>query len=142
VDAYLKNHDPVMELALIEAAAPPGLMFDPEKSRLILDPLISQEPELKLREGEPTGSKEEMLWHSVNLTAKQQAESGSPAVAMEWLATLPFANQNDYSKALGNVFEVWKLKSPTDAATWLQTAGLEDPTRSELLRGMEPQGVK
>jgi len=74
----------------------------------------------------------------VNLAAKQQVEAGSPAVAMEWLATLPFANQNDYSKALGNVFEVWKIKSPTDAATWLQTANRDDPIRSELLRGMEP----
>ena len=51
----------------------------------------------------------------MNLAAKQQVEAGSPAVTMEWLATLPFANQNDYSKALGNVFEVWKIKSPTDA---------------------------
>ena len=34
VDAYLQHHDLVMELALIEAAAPPSLMFDPEKLRL------------------------------------------------------------------------------------------------------------
>jgi len=27
VESYLKNLDPVMELALIEAAAPPGLYF-------------------------------------------------------------------------------------------------------------------
>src|SRR3989442_11599689 len=32
VEAYLKNSDPVTELALIEAAAPPGLAFDPDKS--------------------------------------------------------------------------------------------------------------
>jgi hypothetical protein len=61
----------------------------------------------------------------------------------EWsLANEPRAIAGDYSKALGNVFEVWKLKSPTDAATWLQTARLDDPIRSELLRGMEPQSVK
>jgi hypothetical protein len=49
VEAYLKIPDPVMELALIEAAAPPGLGFDPRKSRLILDPIISNSPGLKLQ---------------------------------------------------------------------------------------------
>jgi Protein of unknown function (DUF2934) len=49
VEAYLKSPDPVMELALIEAAAPPGLGFDPRKSRLILDPIISNSPGLKLQ---------------------------------------------------------------------------------------------
>jgi hypothetical protein len=43
VEAHLKNLDPVMELALIEAAAPTRLVFDPEKSRLILDPLLGLE---------------------------------------------------------------------------------------------------
>jgi hypothetical protein len=56
-----------------------------------------------------------MLWYSANLAAKQQTEAGLPVVAMERLATLPFAKENDYSKTLGNVFEVWKIKSPTDA---------------------------
>src|SRR5215475_6231033 len=49
VEAHLKSPDPVMELALIEAAAPPGLGFNPRKSRLILDPIISNSPGLKLR---------------------------------------------------------------------------------------------
>ena len=44
VENYLKNGDPVTELALIEAAAPPGFAFDPEKSRLILDPLSAKIP--------------------------------------------------------------------------------------------------
>jgi len=48
VEAYLKSPDPAMELALIEAAAP-DLYFDPQKSRLILDPIISKDPGLKLR---------------------------------------------------------------------------------------------
>jgi RNA polymerase sigma factor (sigma-70 family) len=139
VDAYLKNHDPVMELALIEAAAPPGLMFDAEKSRLILDPLISQDPALKLRAAEGTGSnKEEMLWNSVNLAAKRQAEAGSPVVAVEWLATLPFANQSDYSKAIGNVFAVWNLKSPAEAATWLQNASLDPAVKADVQRAVQP----
>ena len=47
VEDYLKSPDPVMELALIEAAAPPGLVFDPRKSRLILDPIISKNPGLQ-----------------------------------------------------------------------------------------------
>jgi len=49
VEAYLRTPDPVMELALIEAAAPPSLGFDPRKSRLILDPIISKNPGLKLQ---------------------------------------------------------------------------------------------
>jgi hypothetical protein len=49
VEAYLKSPDPVIELALIEAAAPPGLGFDPRKSRLILDPIISKSSGLKLQ---------------------------------------------------------------------------------------------
>jgi RNA polymerase sigma factor (sigma-70 family) len=107
VESYLKNLDPVMELALIEAAAPPGLYFDPEKSRLILDPLITKDPGLELVSGEGSGSnKEELLWNSVSQTAKRQAEDGRPADAMEWLATLNFASQNDYAKVLGNVLTV------------------------------------
>src|SRR5262245_37139246 len=47
VEVYLKSPDPVMELALIEAAAP-DLYFDPQKSRLILDPIIGRDPGFKL----------------------------------------------------------------------------------------------
>lgn len=112
VDAALKNPDPVMELALIEAAAPASLVFDPERSRLILDPLISRDPALKLKSSEGSDStKETLLWKSVNLAAKRQAEAGQPGAAMEWLGTLPFAGQSDYAQALGNVFSVWELKS-------------------------------
>jgi hypothetical protein len=46
---HLKSPDSVMELALIEAAAPPDLMFNPWTSRLILDPIISKDPGLKLQ---------------------------------------------------------------------------------------------
>ncbi|MBO0726150.1 MAG: DUF2934 domain-containing protein [Blastocatellia bacterium] len=49
VNDHLKSPDLVMELALIEAAAPPNLLFNPWNSRLILDPIISKDPELKLR---------------------------------------------------------------------------------------------
>jgi hypothetical protein len=56
VEAYLKSPDPVMELALIEAAAPPGLGFDPRKSRLILDPIISKKPGLELQSGKDDGN--------------------------------------------------------------------------------------
>jgi RNA polymerase sigma factor (sigma-70 family) len=133
VDAYLQQHDPVMELALIEAAAPTSLMFDPEKSRLILDPLISQDPGLKLSAGDENGSsKNDLLWNSVNLAAKRQAEQGSPTVAMDWLAKLPFASQSDYARAVGNVLTVWNIKSPDEAASWLQNAPLTPPVRSEV----------
>jgi RNA polymerase sigma factor (sigma-70 family) len=139
VESYLKNGDPVMELALIEAAAPPGLAFDPEKSRLILDPLLSKDPGLKLTPGEGSGSsKEEMLWSSINQTAKRQAEVGEPAAAMEWLATLPFASQSDYAKSIANVFTVWNLKSQTEAAGWLQNSALNPTLKAELLRVVRP----
>ncbi len=139
VEAYLKNGDPVMELALIEAAAPPGLYFDPQKSRLILDPLISRDRDLKLQSGEGSGSsKEQMLWNSVNQTAKRQAEDGRPAAAMEWLGTLPFASQNDYAKAAANVLTVWKLKSETEAAGWLQNSALNPNLKSDLKKAVQP----
>jgi len=139
VGAYLKNLDPVMELALIEAAAPPGLYFDPEKSRLILDPLISKDPALKLTSGEASGSgREEKLWSSVNQTAKRLAEVGQPAAAMEWLATLPFASQNDYARAVGNVLNVWNLKSQTEAAGWLQNSALNATLKADLLKAVQP----
>ena len=128
-----------MELALIEAAAPPGLYFDPEKSRLILDPLISKERGLKLTAGEGEGSsKEEKLWSSVNQTAKRQAEVGQPAAAMEWLATLPFASQSDYARAAANVLSVWNLKSETEAAAWLQNSDLSPTLRADLLKAAQP----
>jgi len=125
-----------MELALIEAAAP-DLYFDPQKSRLILEPLIRKDPGLKLRSSKGRGvNKEEMLWRSVKLTAKRQAEVGSPADAMEWLDTLPFASQLDYAKAAGAVLTVWKLKSPTEAAEWLQNSTLDPMLKSVLQKIM------
>jgi len=139
VEAFMKNHDPVMELALIEAAAPPGLAFDPEKSRLILDPLISGDRGIKLTSGEGGGSnKGEMLWNSVNQTAKRQAEVGQPAAAMEWLSQLPFASQSDYAKAAANVLTVWNLKSPTEAAGWLQNAALNPAVKADLVKTVQP----
>ena len=139
VEAYLKSPDPTMELALIEAAAPPGLYFDPEKSRLILDPLISKDPELKLKSIESSEpSKDAALWNSVNLTAKRHAEGGNPAAAMEWLARLPFASQNDYAQALGNVLSVWNIKSPAEASGWLQTSPLNATLKSDLLSSLKP----
>jgi RNA polymerase sigma factor (sigma-70 family) len=139
VEAFMKNHDPVMELALIEAAAPPGLYFDPQKSRLILDPLLSGDPEIQLTSGEGIGSdKGEMLWSSVNQTAKRQAENGQPAAAMEWLSKLPFASQSDFAKAAANVLTVWNLKSPTEAAAWLQNAALNATLKTELAKTVQP----
>ena len=55
VGDYLKSPDPVMELALIEAAAP-DLYFDPQKSRLILDPIIGRDPGLKLSSRKADGN--------------------------------------------------------------------------------------
>jgi hypothetical protein len=188
VEAYLKNPDPVMELALIEAAAP-DLYFDPRKSRLILDPLISKDPELKLGAGKAYGNngrpdlreriarrayeiyeergrtdgedlndwlraeaevkssvmaekrraierkganKEEILWRSVNLTARRLAEVDTPEAAMEWLGALPFASQRDYANAATAVLMVWNLKSPTEAAEWLRNSTLEPALKSVL----------
>jgi len=189
VEAYLKKTDPVMELALIEAAAPPSLGFDPRKSRLILDPIISKKPGLKLQsckadwndgqtdlsemiarrayeiyvergrcdgadlndwfraEAEVKASvmaerrraieeremtREEILWKSVTLTAKRLAEVGPPAAAMEWLGELAFASQSDYAKSAGAVLTVWKLKSPAEAAEWLQNSTLDPTLISDL----------
>jgi RNA polymerase sigma factor (sigma-70 family) len=137
VEAFMKNRDPVMELALIEAAAPPGLAFDPEKSRLILDPLINGDPGIKISSGEG-GSKGEMLWSSVNQTATRQAEVGQPAAAMEWLSKLPFASQSDYAKAAANVLTVWNLKSPTEAAAWLQNTTLNPTLKADLAKAVQP----
>ncbi len=195
VEAHLKYPDPVMELALIEAAAPPGLGFDPRKSRLILDPIISKNPGLKLQSSESDGNdgqsdlremiarrayeiyegrgkrdgddlndwlraeaevkssvmaerrpaiegreatKEELLWKSVTLTAKRLAEVGPPAAAMDWLGALPFASPSDFSKAAGVVLTVWDLKSPSDAAEWLQNSALAPTLKSELQAIMRP----
>jgi hypothetical protein len=197
VEDYLKSPDPVMELALIEAAAPPGLAFDPQKSRLILDPLISKDAGLRLQSGklrifaygndgqsdlrdliarrayeiyEERGrcdgedvddwlraeaevktsimaerrrvivgrgaSKEDILWKSVTLTARRQADVGLPAAAMEWLGTLPFASQRDYAKAAIAVLMVWSLKSPTEAAEWLQNSTLDPALKFHLQKNM------
>jgi PhnB protein len=133
MEAYLNNPDPVMELALVKAAAPPGLYFDPQKSRLILDPLISRDAGLKLRSSKGRGvNKEEMLWRSVNLTAKRLAEVGPPADAIGWLGTLTFASQRDYAKAVGTVLTVGKLKSPTEAAEWVEKSTLDAILKSVL----------
>jgi Protein of unknown function (DUF2934) len=195
VEAYLKNPDPVMELALIEAAAPPGLGFDPRKSRLILDPIISNSLGLKLQSSEAGGNdgqsdlremiarrayeiyeergrrdgddlndwlraeaevifsvmvergravegiemtREEVLWKSVTLIAKRLAEVGLPSAAMEWLDTLPFASQKDYAEVAGVVLTVWTLKSPTEAAEWLQNSALDPTLKSDLQEIMQP----
>ncbi|MBO0858100.1 MAG: DUF2934 domain-containing protein [Chloracidobacterium sp.] len=189
VNDHLKSYDPVMELALIEAAAPPGLLFNPWKSRIILDPIISKDPGLKLQSSkafrndcnrdlrdliarrayeiyeerggvdgdelndwlraeadvkssfmaEKRGdfkdrgeSRDEILWKSVNLTAKRLAEAGPPTNAMNWLDTLPFASQIDYAKAVGAVLTVWSLKSPSEAAEWLQNSRLDHTLKSDL----------
>jgi hypothetical protein len=189
VEAHLKKSDPVMELALIEAAAPPSLVFDPRKSRLILDPIISKNPELKLQSSEADENdgrsdlremiarrayelyeergrcdgedlndwiraeaevkssvmaekrraieergmtREELLWKSVTLTARRLAEVGPPAAAMEWLGALPFASQSDYAKAAGVVLTVWNIKSPSEAAEWLQNSTLDSALISDL----------
>src|SRR5688572_8994594 len=122
-----------MELGLIEAAAPPSIYFDPQKARLILGPLIGKDPACQLRSAEGTDlTRDQMLWNSVSLTAKRQAEGGQPAAAMEWLATLPFATPSDYSKAVGQVLNVWNLKSPADASAWLQNSALNPAVKSDL----------
>ncbi|HKQ93396.1 MAG TPA: DUF2934 domain-containing protein [Blastocatellia bacterium] len=189
LEAYLRSLDPVMEMALIEAAAPPCLVFNPRMSRLILDPIISKNPGLKLQssevdcndgqsdlremiarrayelyeergrcdgddlndwiraEAEVKASvmaekrraieeremtREEILWRSVTLTARRLAEVGPPAAAMEWLGALPFASLSDYAKAAGVVLTVWRLKSPSGAAEWLQNSTLGSTLRSDL----------
>ena len=139
VESYLKNRDPVMEQGLIQAAAPPDLYFDPEKSRLILDPILARDPDIKLTSGEASGSsRDEMLWNSVNQTAKRQAEVGQPAAAMEWLTTLPFASQSDYAKAIGSVLTVWNLKSPTEAAGWVENSALNPTLKADLRKAARP----
>jgi hypothetical protein len=177
-----------MELALIEAAAP-DLYFNPRKSRLILDPIISKDSGLRLRSSRGYGNdgqsdlreliarrayeiyeergsrdgedlndwfraeaevkssvtaekqraierrwanKEEILWRSVNLTAKRLAEVDTPEAAMEWLAALPFAGQSDYANAATAVLMVWNLKSPTEAAEWLRNSTLDAALKSVL----------
>jgi hypothetical protein len=139
VEAYLKNPDPAMEAALIEAAAPASLSFDPEKSRVILDALIKNDPNLKIQIPAPADqSKDPSLWNSINLTGKREVEEGNPAAAMEWLSKLPFASQNDYAEAIGNVLKVWNLKSATDAANWVQNSSLDSSLKAELLKRGNP----
>jgi len=57
---------------------------------------------------------------------------------MEWLGTLPFANQNDYAKAVGNVLTVWNVKSPTEAASWLQGTALNPSLKADVLKAAGP----
>jgi len=133
MENYLKSPAPAMELALIEAAAPPDLYFDPQKSRLILDFLIGKDPGLKLQANEGDMiNREGRLWNSVNLTARRQAEAGQPVDALQWLATLPFASQRDYIKSLEDVLTIWNIKDATDAAKWLEDATLDPTLKSEL----------
>ena len=57
---------------------------------------------------------------------------------MEWLGTLPFASQNDYAKAVGNVLTVWNVKSPTEAASWLQGTALNPSLKADVLKAAGP----
>ena len=139
VESFLESPDPTMELALIEAAAPPGLGFDPEKSRMIIDPLLSHDPSLRLTASEGTpSSKGELMWSSVDQTARRQVEAGQPAAAMDWLAQLPFESPSDYNKAVANVFNVWNIKSETEAAAWLQSSTLDPALRAQLAATPKP----
>jgi uncharacterized protein YbjT (DUF2867 family) len=79
-----------------------------------------------------------MLWSSVNQAARRQAEVGQPAAAMEWLSKLPFASQSDYARAAANVLTVWNLKSPTEAAEWLQNATLNPTLKADLAKAVQP----
>src|SRR5262245_10580910 len=138
VEAYLESHDPVIELALIETATPRELGINPQKSRLIIDLILSKDPGIKaqLRKG-MSGSKEERLWISVNAVAKRQAEVGSPADAMEWLGALPFASEWDYARVVESVLTVWNLKEPAEAAEWLQKSTLDPTLKSKLQKTMQ-----
>jgi hypothetical protein len=133
VKAYLESHDPVVELALTEAAMPRELMINPQKSRLIIDLILRKDPGLKAQlRGGTIGIKGTRLWVSVNAVAKRQAEVGPPAEAMEWLGTIPFADQRDYARIVDTVLTVWKLKDPTEAAEWLQKSYLAPYIKFEL----------
>jgi hypothetical protein len=132
VEAYLESRDPVIELALIEAATPDELGINPQKSRLIIDLILSKDPGLKAQRPGMGWPKEGKLWISVNAVAIAQAEFGSPADAMEWLGALPFASQRDYARIVDNVLAVWNLKDPTEAAEWLQQSTLDPALKSEL----------
>jgi hypothetical protein len=112
-------------LALIEAAAPPGLAFDPEKSRLISIPSSARSRAQANAGGRKRIEQEEMLWSSSQVKPpKRQAEVGQPAAAMEWLATLPFASQSDYAKRPSlMVLHCMESQSlQTEAAGWLQNS--------------------
>jgi hypothetical protein len=82
-------------------------------------------------------NKEGILWMSVSLTAKRQAEVGQPAAAIEWLDTMPFANQSDYAAAAGVVLTVWNIKSPAEAAEWLRNSTLEPALKSVLQKFLQ-----
>lgn len=82
-------------------------------------------------------TKEEVLWKSVTLTAKRLAEVGPPAAAMEWLGALPFASQRDYAEVAGVILTVWNLRSPTEAAEWLQNSTLDPTLKSDLQEIMQ-----
>jgi hypothetical protein len=84
-----------------------------------------------------SGSKEERFFSAVNAIAKRQAEVGSPADAMEWLGTMPFASQWDYARVVDNVLTVWNLKDPTEAAEWLQKSTLDPILKSELQKTVQ-----
>jgi hypothetical protein len=138
VEAYLESNDPVVEQALIDAVKPRELAINPQKSRLIIDLILSKDPGLKvqLRRGR-SGSKEERFFIVVEAVAIAQAEYGSPADAMEWLSALPFASQRDYANIVDNVLAMWNLKDPTEAAEWLQQSTLDPALKSELQKRVQ-----
>ncbi|HVY69790.1 MAG TPA: sigma-70 family RNA polymerase sigma factor [Verrucomicrobiae bacterium] len=139
VDTFLGNPDPTMRQALIEAAAPQGLLFDPKTSQLILDPFIQHDPSLRLRSGEAGDpSTEVAMLRAVDEVAKRQASDGSPAAAMEWLARLPFANDTDYARSIANVLAVWNVKSPADASAWMQNSSVNPSVLAEARKAAKP----
>lgn len=137
VEAYLESHDPVIELALIEAVTPRELAINPQKSQLIIDLILSKDPGLKAQWPVRGRIKEGKLWICVNAVAKRQAEAGSPAAAMEWLDTMPFASQRDYARVVDSVLSVWSLKYPTEATEWLQKSTLDPTLKTELRKTLQ-----
>lgn len=133
VQNYLANPTPALELALIEGAAPATLMFSTRTAQSILGPLLAATPQTRLRADSAAPERDIALWRSVTLTAQREAEYGQPATAMQWLEKLPFATPQDQAVAAHVVINVWKLKSQTEAATWVQNSALNPTLKSELM---------
>ena len=110
------------------------MVFDPEKSRLILDPLISKDPALKLTSGEGSGSSRRCYGALSIKLPNARRRSASPPPRWNGSRTLPFASQSDYAKAIANVLTVWNLKSQTEAAGWLQNSALNPTLKADLLK--------